>query len=653
MLKYIFNEQILIDLFGKVIEEKNSRGKIVPHFFNFTTYVLNTIQCDPNFYELWVEKLLQNDEVAIRVFAHFFNNLTDPNQMKDNLFFKHLIQAGVNNVHLQCALLIAGGKFTSSSSFIDTIEKSLVKLIPAADPLLQTRLKNLKRAYNRIILDLLDFENQTLAAVEETFSINGSTQIPDSGDYFSFSQMPPLYQFRLIQGLMHRKVELLNFFLKGPNPAKFKDQLHDESKSHSKNVLMCPRAKEKELMHSLSSKAEEVGITIHVIAPHSIKFNEETFKKMKGVSLIKGALAPTLWVRDFIFEFQNSYRFPPFMKVSTEYRYHLYRERKKRVGKETLFSNLGANIRDAPHLHLFEYVEKIDQKLNRGQKTTFFQFLNYEGGNVFFGNSKGQDYVVIGKDTLGINRINLQYELAELGLQYHENRWILTDPYDSKLRSSRDFRGNIERARIENNKNLSPISDKLLKDLMHLDFGCEEIFLVEQPEYHLDVASALFDSENKKVFVNDSILALHIMERYLEQIPQDKISDKVKPILEIRLEKARKYARSMIDVEDQVEKDFESQGFQVVRIPGIFREEHQEHPESHCINFFNFMPFRNKEGLAGLFALGSPPYFQNLYKEIIHKYMPEIKEIFFIPEKESKDLLFKKGGLHGVMSYLD
>lgn len=339
---------------------------------------------------------------------------------------------------------------------------------------------------------------------------------------------------------------------------------------------------------------------------------------------IKGIYSPSdldIWTQDYSSIQATKIKIPPSFIDPPKRKEYLISCRNKRMRER-----IGAKFDDADYFNtygsVFEFAEsyKAFEKfyaLDPTFKNFSTQFTPIEGGLCLI----SRDKVFVGKDLLEYSRLILEEELKTLGVM----------------------------APKEN------LSDEQIKALIALDFGLDspdKVNFIEQPNYHLDVASVVVkdDQDHPVVWVNDSLAAHREMCAYVEkheQIQEVFRDDRFGRITYTeRLERAEEDARILNQYENAAAEDFEKAGCRVIRLPLATSNPNRDYPENHSINFCNFSSFITPEGKKIIIVPGAIPYFETKFKEYVKEYIGEDVEIHFSSEVIARNLL----SLHGALN---
>ena len=352
------------------------------------------------------------------------------------------------------------------------------------------------------------------------------------------------------------------------------------------------------------------------------------------VEVVNGERAMSVWVRDLETVFPTQTRIPSsntgvIGPITITYLVQDIREeRMSRLYSDysdrDTFEAIGVVNKDLAQLGALEYLLLKDPDL----KSHSIQFTHNEGGNCLVGEEDGIKYALIGKDAREYSRLTLQSELAQIGLQKVEGRWALVQPYEGEEPSYN--------CRIE---------DEDLKFLFALDMGLEveQVFFIEQPEYHLDVAMAIIDG--KTVILNDSQMAFETWKRFAaEKMSRPDFEFDAK-LYEKRLNDLEIYSKNMKCCEDACAKDLQEQGFNVIRLGGRFKDIFKSHPDNHQANFFNFNSYTVGDGRKVILAMGADHFFRNEFETFIRQIV-DLDAIEYADQSNCENLLSLHGGIH-------
>ncbi len=301
--------------------------------------------------------------------------------------------------------------------------------------------------------------------------------------------------------------------------------------------------------------------------------------------------------------------------------------------------NHGYGIQGKPieELHMLEIANMHWDHFQDECDSLHFLWSYLEGGNCKFGESKeGTPFVLIGKDSVELNR----------GLISRELKYIRYNLENNKVESS-----------FQEGKPFGPasddlISDEYLKKIFSRDYGIapENIHFIEQPfAFHIDMGLCL--AGGKRVLVNDSVAAFDVsLERFKGS--SNKKTEKISKEDETRVEELRVKAQTNKILEDQSEIDLIDQGFEVIRVPGIFSDPYSE-LGGGLTNFFNHVTMTTKSEPPGkiIYGLGSSPGFKDLFKEHIVAYFPKnfSYRIYTTDYSITQEALRNGGGVNCMM----
>ncbi len=346
-----------------------------------------------------------------------------------------------------------------------------------------------------------------------------------------------------------------------------------------------------------------------------------------------------VWVQDYCyvglankethFRFPNWIIHPNFKEIPRNRLQSLFPKEYENLNlKQFEFRSMGSVAQWQSQLELLGYILQIDPQLTM----LSFQFTFNEGGNCLIGGNEKGPFALIGKDARDLNRLFLTKELASLGFRKNQShQWELKEPYEEQ-----DL----------------DLLDEDLKIFFARDLGvkADQIFFIEQADYHLDMSICLFGGN--RVGLNDSMLAYEqAMKKANAQIA--KSSGMERGFLEQRLKLLYEKASKMKFFEDLAAADLQKQGFDVIRFAGIFEDVLQSHPENHQTNFFNNITLTTVDDKKIIIAMGCSEDHQKDFREMIQTYCQfQVDEIHFLNQEQSEAFLLNHGGAHCVSKIL-
>ena len=348
-----------------------------------------------------------------------------------------------------------------------------------------------------------------------------------------------------------------------------------------------------------------------------------------------------IWLRDYFSVYQNSLRLNAFFPFPEHIFKQVKDHRKMRVseaaGKEVTdipFSVMGQSMTRAQPIRIFHHLEKWLQE--GSNRSLSYNFLMLEGGNVLKGTSKGQPYALVGKDVLSCNRIVLAEKLSRMGLKMVDGAWQIDQPYDS--------------SEVE-------LSDALLLDLLAKDLGLkspDQILLIEQAHYHLDVQMMILDAENKVVALNDSELVAQTEIKLIRNMrSKPECTKEIDEVLQVREDLVQQKANHFKPLEELAQQDLEAHGFKVVRFAGNVHDTSKRNPNLYPMMRFNTLGFLNSEGQKELIACGVIPELKDETEAFYLENIPELKKVHFLPWDLSIELMINGGGIHCCAQFIN
>ena len=120
--------------------------------------------------------------------------------------------------------------------------------------------------------------------------------------------------------------------------------------------------------------------------------------------------------------------------------------------------------------------------------------------------------------------------------------------------------------------------------------------------------------DGKKILVSDSVMATRTLIEYFQsEIDAKRIKKSEKTRVRLIMERRNEFKREAFArkiFEDAAAEDLERQGFNVIRVGGIYRDITKPHPRNHRVNFFNFVSLTTPESKKVVLALGCNRFFQ-------------------------------------------
>ncbi len=353
-----------------------------------------------------------------------------------------------------------------------------------------------------------------------------------------------------------------------------------------------------------------------------------------NVKYLVGETSVAKWVRDNCVAHSSGMRLPPLIDSKEKISPILFAERNARLkvayGDEVVdsrcFPALGMVDLHGGQFNILSYFLGEDCPLDPFHS---LRFTYNEGGNCLVGKKGGNPYAIIGNDAAALNLHFLKKEIAALGFRkVSDKRWERGESYPAEK---------------------CDLNEKDLRLLFGLDLGIppEDIYLVENPQYHLDVAMTILDE--KTVVVNDSVQALEVWEKYAEQKMATSGFLYNEARYRERLQNLRKRAKAFKQHEDLTAKQLKAQRFTVIRIGGVFEDLFEDVPKNHRINSFNCVTFTSPVGHRNMIAMNCDPFFKAHYEEVLETHMPKKCRIHYLDLNESRNLLALGGGVHCMM----
>lgn len=298
------------------------------------------------------------------------------------------------------------------------------------------------------------------------------------------------------------------------------------------------------------------------------------------------------------------------------------------------FESIGRVDQFLDQLSYLDYLFSRDVELDK----SMIGFTYNEGGNCLIGTKNGEPCAIIGRDTIEMNKRLLERELSNMGLfKNAEGVWERDIPF------SRETCG---------------LSESDVIQLLAVDLGIKpaSIFVIEQVDYHLDMRAAFIDDST--IMLHSAAQSFDLFQDFINyQIDLGQVSEAISARLDERLEQLEENLAEYSGYEDAAESDLRAQGFRVIRTAGIFKNMLENHPSNHHINYFNTLFIRTAsiddpstdsrsiEIKKIVIALGSEPFFNHRFEEIIREHIPDIHRVYFIKQDLSEKLLIEDGGI--------
>lgn len=432
----------------------------------------------------------------------------------------------------------------------------------------------------------------------------------------------------LFLALIESELKLIQFLLGGLLTSDFVDEVYSDGFHRPKQLMLGHSKTSNPAVSEICKVMRGHGVT-------TISFCDpkDTFTQSSDEVYFYNQSA-IHWIRDYLTVFQNSFRLNAYYPATPAYYNKVIVARTTRIrdaiknpkAPTVEFLPMGKSSSSKQPLRVFSSFKEVAESLNR---KVSYNFLLLDGGNVLRGSSKGSDYALVGRDTVEFNRPLLAEKLSIMGLKYERGRWHVTEPYS---------------------KEEAVINDEILIKLLCCDLGLEnpdQVVLVENTDYHLDVHMMILDEEKKVVALNSSEQIKEIQLELLEKAKNNpSCSKKQKLIYEERAKFAIKKAIPQLNHELAAKKDLESRGFTVVSYPSFFYDYRAQNPELEPILNFNSLNFLNSKGEKEIIILGTLPELEQSTREFFHKNIPNLKKVHFIDRKASVPLMQNDGGLH-------
>lgn len=432
------------------------------------------------------------------------------------------------------------------------------------------------------------------------------------------------YKINVLRLLMRREEKLVQVLTDQIDDVQFEDSPVTKCFPSAKTLLCGNWDIALSLKPLLQNNEIEIMVPIHV---------SEHVRSTHGIQRTITHQYLEQWLQDYSSYHQNGVRLPHLAFVSDESRsLIIVNEREKRLKSRLgdkynakIFPSMNILRKDPFQLCFLDYLSAKYPTLDE----VSIQFTHNEGGNCLTGEEEGLPYAIIGKDAVELNMRLLKQELSTMGLKKMESgQWALDAPYptsDCKL------------------------SEDDLRRLFALDMGlasAKQVYFVEQPEFHLDMSMAILDG--KKVILNDSMMAYELFQDFAsKETPADSALATQDSIFAQRSAQLLLESQRMKQYEDAAAQDLKEQGFEVIRIGGIFTNILERSPDNHQVNLFNFISFKDSKDQQTIVAMGGPQFFQDYFIETIETHLGKVA-IHFLDQTISEDLLMHFGGLHCV-----
>lgn len=289
---------------------------------------------------------------------------------------------------------------------------------------------------------------------------------------------------------------------------------------------------------------------------------------------------------------------------------------------------------EAGHDHGKEFVHAFAKALQLPLKKTQSE---WDGGNVFLGKNTAQKpFALIGADVLE-NTARCILAAKSQGLQLKAKEEMLEHP---------------ELAELKTEPFLNEARRKVAQD-----FGIRpnNLFVVSQPNFHIDMA--IRPLKYPTVLVNDFGLSLKLLKEIAHQLEQEPAKTAPRksgpvtfgallawqpftPLEFVRdliedTEHNQRLLESQYANTDQICKELEDQGFEPIRVPGLFN--------SKATNFMNAIVHERPDGGLVYITNKSPiPKLNEVFENYLKDHAPSVKSVHFIDgisntEPEDKD----------------
>jgi hypothetical protein len=242
-----------------------------------------------------------------------------------------------------------------------------------------------------------------------------------------------------------------------------------------------------------------------------------------------------------------------------------------------------------------------------------------EGGNVLSGTRNKAPCIIVGRDTVDLNRFLLAENLNEI--------------YETNIFSEKNFTKDV------------------MKNLFAHDFGvnAKNVIFVEQPgDFHLDM-HLLFISDNT-VILNDATQTTDD-EFQLYCKKQSNYSEEF-------WVKLKAEAKIKSYFERKVKKDLKKAGFNVISYPCVYSQPakriSRESSSVMCFNFCNTILGTNQNNQKFIIAMGCPPSYQEKFKTMLQLAGLNSEEmlIYFLDLESSMECLYHEGGIACKTKYI-
>lgn len=599
--------------------------------------------------EQLLEKNFKKDELAAKTLwnvfkeqndmSHFVNRLVIDQFFQDTVLGIEYVACIAIAVHPKAALILelfVNFAIKQKSLDVDMLLLSFVAISHPDNQLdqkLENKLELLEQArgeykgcYRRILSSLRDKQQELDGYQESAEDENRRSPFCNTRIYQLFA----LRAYRLIHDLCPQK-KLVEVEL----------QTMTDSFPKTAAILVGFNETKKYFPDMLAKLLTPYQIQVSMVCERAMKVE---VPEGSGLETIQSNTSIGIWLQDYSFvsqlEEKTFFKYPMWSDDDGEELAAITEQRiLERFPKqynelritEADFLTIGQVNKAQDQLCFLDYILSIDPQIKNQQ----FQFTYNEGGNCLRGEYQGKPYAVIGKDALAYNQIHLKQELARMGLKkISYGQWQLEDPYD------------------QNDLNLTEEDMKYFfaKDLGISDLN--QIYFVEQADYHLDMAMCLMG--DKTIILNDSQLAYERMKSKVKiELQQPTLSEKFRDKLLIRLNHLYNQSRRKKLLEDAAEQDLVKNGFTVIRFAGVFEDIFKDHPDLNKTNFFNYLSLTTPLDKKIIICLGSEAVYQSEFEQMFQKYSSKpIDQVYFLDYDQSKALLSKQGGLRCITKCL-
>lgn len=450
---------------------------------------------------------------------------------------------------------------------------------------------------------------------------------PFEGCYF-WEDSPIAYKIGVMRLLIRREENLIRVLTKKKEPSRFQKP----------PVLKCFPKASSVLMGGKSDFTSLQSTVAEILEPHDIPVFYPLYKNRSKCKVqhhnaysFKSKYYIEMWLQDSSSMHEGEIRVPTVILRPDKIKPLVIESRDRRMQKlyDDSFEAADFGLMGGVAKY-FEQLSMLDPLFNKDPslKTLSIQFTYNEGGNVLTGERGGLCYAIIGKDAVTISESILKRELAQIGLQKSKTgEWVLGKRYlPSQCRLDMDD----------------------LRLLFACDYGlasAEQVYFVEQPDYHLDTAMTIVG--DNRILLNSSKLAYKKMQDYVSQwLRKMQVEPSDMTSYYARLEKLRMKAIIEQRYEDATETDLKAAGFEVIRVGGRFDDLQMPSPEIHKVNFFNFVSMTTPANKRIVIAMGCNDAFKKEFKKMIGNYVDSVDEIHFLPQDDSERLLNLTGGIH-------